>query len=79
MGSYQCICHNGYYLSNDNHTCIGMNLNYELTIINCVDNNECDTLNGGCEQMCNNTQGSYYCSCVTGLKLGTDQHNCTGI
>ena len=20
VGSYQCICHNGYYLSNDNHT-----------------------------------------------------------
>ena len=27
VGSYYCGCQNGYYLSSDNHTCIGLSLN----------------------------------------------------
>lgn len=63
----------------------------------CVDINECATNNhkGDCDQICENTPGSYKCSCRDGYKLrhekrcldidectiGADncQHNCTNI
>ena len=37
---------------------------------------ECGTGNGGCEQNCVNTVGSYTCSCNTGYTLDSDGHNC---
>ena len=51
--------------------------NFKLIFFS-IDINECGTFNGGCEQTCNNTQGSYHCSCWNGYSLGTDQHNCSG-
>ena len=42
------------------------------------DINECATDNGGCEQNCNNTVGSYYCTCDIGYELGNDYHECPG-
>ena len=47
-------------------------------IISLLDINECSQGNGGCSDSCNNTIGSYYCSCNTGYSLNTDKHNCTG-
>ena len=44
----------------------------------CVDINECDTSNGGCEQRCSNTVGSFYCSCDIGYQLDNNGFNCTG-
>ena len=32
--------------------------------------------NHGCEQNCNNTPGSYQCSCNQGYALGVDQRLC---
>ena len=43
-----------------------------------TDINECATGNGGCEQNCNNTVGSYDCSCNVGFQLGNDYHACPG-
>ena len=43
-----------------------------------IDNNECNIKNGGCEQDCYNTAGSYYCICYTGYTLELNGHNCTG-
>ena len=34
-----------------------------------LDINECDLLNGGCENGCNNTMGSFYCTCSDGFNL----------
>ena len=34
--------------------------------------------NGGCEQICNNTVGSFYCSCKPGYYLNPDGKTCTG-
>ena len=66
IGSYTCTCHNGYQISNDNHTC--------------TDIDECSINdNGKCEQTCSNTNGSYYCACLTGYSLDNNDHNCTGI
>jgi hypothetical protein len=43
------------------------------------DIDECqDGRNGGCDHQCNNTPGSYFCSCKTGFKLNNDQTSCEG-
>ena len=42
------------------------------------DINECDYGNGGCEHICTNTIGSYYCTCNTGYSLNSDKHKCDG-
>ena len=44
-----------------------------------LDINECSNLNGGCNQKCNNTIGSYFCECSEGYVLDADKHNCSGI
>ena len=44
-----------------------------------VDINECeDGFSGGCGQICNNTIGSFECSCNTGFELGSDGFLCLG-
>ena len=50
-----------------------------LIIFLITDNNECDTDNGGCSQICTDIIGSYKCSCNTGYNLGDDNHGCTGL
>lgn len=42
------------------------------------DINECDTENGGCGQMCSNTNGSYVCDCNVGYGLAEDSRACIG-
>ena len=37
----------------------------QLTLLNCVDIDECATVNT-CQQSCVNTEGSYECHCVEG-------------
>ena len=45
----------------------------------CLDQNECATANnGGCSQLCTNTNGSYECSCVLGYELDADGFSCNG-
>ena len=45
-----------------------------------IDINECQSSNGGCEQSCMNTLGSFVCSCdsVSGYTLGSDGLSCRG-
>ena len=45
-----------------------------------TDINECGTDNGGCEQICTNTNGSYmyYCLCASGYMLDGNGRNCSG-
>jgi len=45
---------------------------YTLDIDNCMTNN------GGCEQVCINTEGAYACECRQGYTLTTDLHTCQG-
>lgn len=42
------------------------------------DVNECEETNGGCEALCCNTIGSFYCRCPPGLKLNEDGKSCQG-
>ena len=43
-----------------------------------ADVDECQTNNGGCDQMCNNNDGSFQCSCNTGYTLAADDFDCDG-
>ena len=43
-----------------------------------VDINECAVGNGGCDQHCQNTNGSYHCTCDGGWRLDPDSHTCNG-
>ena len=43
-----------------------------------ADINECVTGNGGCDQNCHNSIGSYNCSCNIGYLLDEDDHGCSG-
>lgn len=45
----------------------------------CVDIDECDTAHGMCQHYCNNTVGSYSCSCFPGYTLDSDGVTCLGI
>ena len=44
-----------------------------------TDINECANHNGGCEQKCQNTIGSYSCSCLNGYLMDSNGYNCTGL
>ncbi len=43
-----------------------------------TDIDECKILNGGCEQVCANRNGSYECSCYEGFNLDAPSSSCTG-
>ena len=42
------------------------------------DIDECEEGTDGCDHNCTNTNGSYYCTCMDGYKLESDNHTCTG-
>ena len=44
-----------------------------------ADDNPCLINNGGCNQTCINTPGSYECTCNDGYVLSRDKHNCKGM
>ena len=45
-----------------------------------VDINECETdHNGGCDHICTNTNGNYYCTCQDGYVLMKDNSSCAGM
>ncbi|CAG2253241.1 unnamed protein product [Mytilus edulis] len=60
-GTWECICPEGYLL----HISSG----------NCSNINECDA--NVCTQTCQDTVGSYTCSCYTGFKLNDDKTSCS--
>ncbi|KAK3096776.1 hypothetical protein FSP39_003202 [Pinctada imbricata] len=60
ISSYTCVCQPGYYM--DSGVCANVN--------------ECRTLNGGCQQSCNDNDGSYSCACVTGYVMTNDGRSC---
>ena len=43
-----------------------------------LDVNECETLNGGCEHLCKNNNGSYACECNEGFFLDGNGKTCSG-
>uniref|UniRef100_A0A4Y0BIY2 Uncharacterized protein n=1 Tax=Anopheles funestus TaxID=62324 RepID=A0A4Y0BIY2_ANOFN len=59
---YDTLCPTGYH--------------FNTTMGDCQDTNECSISNGGCQQHCINSDGSYYCSCKYGFKLDVDKRSC---
>lgn len=52
---------------------------FVLTLYHLLDTNECRHYPGRlCAHKCENTPGSYKCSCTTGFKLASDGRNCDG-
>lgn len=83
FGSFYCSCGIGYARAIDESNCNdyvfkekkGVRVFYIP-----VDINEC-LQNGGlgpCQQMCTNTNGSFFCSCRAGYMLGFNQSECIG-
>ncbi|KAI4487368.1 hypothetical protein M0804_005517 [Polistes exclamans] len=62
-GRAVCSCYNGF----------------RLEAYKCIDVNECEENNGGCEYKCVNTPGSFRCECPKGMKQGEDRYTCIDI
>ena len=43
-----------------------------------LDVDECAIANGGCEHVCINTDGSFYCDCRDGHMLESNNRTCEG-
>ena len=83
-GSFECVCEAGYILDIDGSSCNGnIGKQYDTSNIQLpcsyIDIDECGVVNGGCNQGCINTQGSFECTCTDGFLLGTDGLTCQGI
>ena len=81
-GSFLCNCSEGYVLGEDGYTCDGETklcriFLFKLTCL-CLDIDECLVDGGGCDQDCNNTFGSFVCSCSEGYMLNEDGYSCDG-
>ena len=83
-GSFQCSCSTGFTLAGDGSNCNGNYLsfyNYYASYIVFIiffyeDINECLSNNGGCSEICDNTDGSFQCSCNMGSTLADDGFSC---
>ena len=51
---------------------------YYLITFTLIDINECSEETDGCDKICINTLGSYYCMCSVGFTLDADNHTCLG-
>ena len=60
------------------HTMVVNECLHVLSACPYIDNNECADSNGGCGDICVNTQGSFYCDCREGFSLANDDESCTG-
>lgn len=54
------------------------NIYLYIDICVCLDVNECEELNGGCQQTCVNTPGSHHCECSEGFRMHADGRTCIG-
>uniref|UniRef100_A0A3B5L0J9 Signal peptide, CUB and EGF-like domain-containing protein 1 n=1 Tax=Xiphophorus couchianus TaxID=32473 RepID=A0A3B5L0J9_9TELE len=67
MGSYECQCKDGFFLSDNQHTCIHRS------------DESCAVNNGGCDRTCKDTATGVRCSCPVGFTLQPDGKTCKDI
>ncbi|XP_048256632.1 low-density lipoprotein receptor-related protein 4-like isoform X3 [Haliotis rufescens] len=74
--TFQCACPDHLYLQKDGRTCGNTNPDgpvcmdgFRLDLETCVDVDECSVFPPPCSQTCENTPGSYSCSCTYGYTL----------
>jgi len=51
-------------------------LGFQLKLSKCIDINECDINNGGCQHNCYNLIGSHRCDCYKGFRVAYDKKKC---
>ena len=50
-----------------------------FALVVCIDIDECETFNGGCEDQCVDHHGSFHCVCnAPGYDVGADNTSCVG-
>ena len=82
----ECFCKQGFKLDGNGENCSGKQTysivlyRYKpLTVFGSSDVDECANNNdNNCNQLCNNTEGSFVCDCQSGYKLNADGHTCDG-
>ncbi|KAI8479445.1 hypothetical protein Bbelb_428150 [Branchiostoma belcheri] len=72
-------CDSGYRLVGASSLTCQTDASWTGTAPTCTDVDECVAGNGGCEQFCTNTIGSFNCSCAAGFTLNVDQITCSGM
>lgn len=82
-GSFHCDCEDGFQLVEGTNQCEGIIIlhdksSYYCFLLSSIDINECEGVND-CQQRCENSVGSFTCSCENGFTLSSDGRNCTGI
>ena len=89
-GNFVCKCFKGYQLMDDDRSCEGKNYLIVFSSLEVIviiesfillycfisDIDECAVDNGGCDESCINTNGSYSCQCSSGLRLSSDKKSC---
>ncbi|XP_019850549.1 PREDICTED: fibrillin-2-like isoform X2 [Amphimedon queenslandica] len=79
-GFKECLSYNCEYncniVNNANISCSCPAGFIATGLKNCSDVNECSVDNGGCQQTCVNTIGSYYCECFDGYLLDAKTSLC---
>ena len=82
-GFFRCTCPEGYHLDDSQASCIGLpdawSLWSSFDFEPYTDVDECIEGTAGCSQKCNNTVGSYICSCMEGYELTFDGRTCIGM
>ena len=71
----------GYELNGDGRSCDGKNelcTFVSFNEVNLPDVDECGLDIDGCDQGCNNTVGSFLCTCSEGYVLNEDGYTCDG-
>ena len=83
-GSFFCECNDGFRLAANGRSCSGKHHETYLSFISnevvCTpDIDECDENTDSCSQTCENTVGSFICSCSPGYQLNSNGISCDGM
>ena len=77
-GSFSCSCYSGYELLEDKANCGGTNSEIMYNCNDYLDIDECTQGLAGCDHDCTNTPGSFFCACMNGFELLSDNRSCAG-